>query len=123
MYYIGQKLRMLDNYGKKGEGKNKIVYVAKLQEDGTPEIVETDGSWGWDRKINESTLVGYISRSSNHYWSVYDYTGGFEIMDFKIGDKMELKVGLELLEQIKTKEAELKELKDKLEKINNCQHE
>ena len=87
MYHIGQKLRMLENYD--GKGKDRIVYVAKLQDNGTPLIVETKENWGWRR--DDRAPTDYICRGSNCYWNVKNYEGRFEIIeDFKIGNKVKL---------------------------------
>jgi hypothetical protein len=94
-YYIGQKLRMKKRYS--GEGKGKIVYVAKIV-NGEIYIIETDGTWGWER--DERIPTDYKSKSGNLYWAVGNYEDGYEIIEeketqnihtWKAGDKIRIK--------------------------------
>jgi len=94
-YYIGQKLRMKERYS--GEGKGKIVYVAKIV-NGEIYIIETDGTWGWER--DERIPTDYKSKSGNLYWAVGNYEDGYEIIEeketqnihtWKAGDKIRIK--------------------------------
>ncbi len=90
MYYIGQKLRMKDDY--MGHGKGKIVTVVEIKDE-KPCVVETDGSWGRRRK---SILKDYKPVSGDLYWEVEGYKGGYEEVEEVeevIGDKKPFPAG------------------------------